>query len=85
MGSGRSAGFAIGEDRTSPGRAIKPGIRYDHVPGWLKPVPAPRTRHEVRASHSVGLSPTPDRSEHPLPSAIFMCGAVRAGASERGV
>ena len=34
---------------------------------WLKPVPAPRTRHEVRASHSVGLSPTRDRSEHPLP------------------
>ena len=33
MGSGRSAGFAIGEDRTSPCRAIKPGIRSDHVPG----------------------------------------------------
>ena len=40
---------------------------------WLKPVPAPRTRHEVRASHSVGLSPTPDRSEHPLPGAKGGC------------
>ena len=33
LGSGRSAGCAIGEDRTSPCRAIKPGIRADHVPG----------------------------------------------------
>ena len=33
LGSGRSAGYAIGEDRTSPCRAIKPGIRGDHVPG----------------------------------------------------
>ena len=33
MGSGRSAGYAIGEARTSPCRAIKPGIRGRHVPG----------------------------------------------------
>ena len=46
----------------------------------LKPVPAPRTRHEVRASHSVGLSPTPDCSEHPPPGAKGVCaGATCAG------
>ena len=31
----------------------------------LKPVPAPRTRHEVRAGHSVGLSPTRDPQRAP--------------------
>ena len=33
LGSGRPAGYAIGEERTSPCRAIKPGIRHNRIPG----------------------------------------------------
>ena len=84
MGSGRSAGCAIGEGRTSPGRAIKPGIRADHVPGWLKPVPAPRTRHEVRDMSPSG-SHRRDRLKHPLPSAKGVCRAECAGRGAPGM
>ena len=36
MGSVRTAGYAIGEGRTSPRLEAIAGIRSDHVPGWLQ-------------------------------------------------
>ena len=51
FGSGRTAGYAIGEGRTSPWLEAIAGIRQRSYPRLgSKPVPAPRTRHEVRAS-----------------------------------
>ena len=50
LGSGRSAGCAFGEDRTSPRLGAMAGIRGDHVPGglhalaWL-PVPSTTRRN----------------------------------------
>ena len=53
MGSGRSAGYAVGEGRTSPRLGAMAGIRNGHVPGrlharaWL-PVPVGLTGGLVR-------------------------------------
>ena len=75
MGSGRSAGYAIGEERTSPLEPYRVTQRsYPRL--GSKPVPAPRTRHEVRASHGVSGFHTDTRPqlEHPLPGAMYgMC------------
>ena len=51
---------------------------------WLKPVPAPRTRHEVRDMSPSG-SHRRDRLKHPLPSAKGVCGAECAGRGAPGV
>ena len=48
FGSDRTAGYAIGEDRTSPWLEAIAGIRERSCPRLgSKPVPAPRTRPEV--------------------------------------
>ena len=49
FGSGRTAGYAIGEGRTSPWLEAIAEIRQRSCPRLgSKPVPAPRTRYEVR-------------------------------------
>ena len=64
LGSGRTAGYAIGEGRTSPLEPYRVTPRpYPRL--GSKPVPAPQTRHEVRVGHSVGLSPTRDPQRAP--------------------
>ena len=66
FGSGRTAGYAIGGGRTSPWLEAIAGIRERPYPRLgSKPVPAPRTRSEVRASLSVGL--LPPRPQHAPP------------------
>ena len=48
FGSGRTAGYAIGEGRTSPWLEAIAGIRGDHVPGWAPSpcrLPGPVTRY----------------------------------------
>ena len=48
FGSGRTAGYAIGEGRTSPWLEAIAGIRERPCPRLgSKPVPAPRTRPEA--------------------------------------
>ena len=50
FGSGRTAGYAIGEGRTSPWLEAIAGIRGDHVPGWAPSpcrLPGPVTRYET--------------------------------------
>eukprot|EP00964_Phaeocystis_antarctica_P126826 scaffold90498_cov61-Phaeocystis_antarctica.AAC.1 len=69
FGSDRTAGYAIGEGRTSPWLEAITGIRERPYPRLgSKPVPAPRTRSDVR-----DMSPSDfhrrDRLKHPLPSA----------------
>ena len=80
FGSGRTAGYAIGEDRTSPWLEAIAGIRERSCPRLgSKPVPAPRTRSEVRASLSVGFSP-PRLQQAPPPERQKWC----AGQGVRG-
>ena len=80
FGSGRTAGYAIGEDRTSPWLEAIAGIRQRSCPRLgSKPVPAPRTRSEVRASLSVGFSP-PRPQQAPLSERQKRC----AGHGVRG-
>ena len=58
LGSGRTAGYAIGEDRTSPWLEAIAGIREQPYPRLgSKPVPAPRTRPEVWCGLRHGFSP----------------------------
>ena len=48
LGSGRSAGYAIGEGRTSPRLRAIAGIRSDRIPGWAPSpcrLPGPVTRY----------------------------------------
>ena len=80
FGSDRTAGYAIGEGRTSPWLEAIAGIRERPYPRLgSKPVPAPRTRSEVRASLSVGFSP-PRLQQAPPPERQKMC----AGQGVRG-
>ena len=74
-----------GKNGHHPVEPSSPGSATIVSQARLKPVPAPRTRYEVRASHSVGLSPTPDCSEHPLPSAKGVCRAECAGRGAPGM
>jgi hypothetical protein len=89
FGSGRTAGYAIGEGRTSPWLEAIAGIRQRPYPRLSsKPVPAPRTRYEVRDMSPSG-SHRRDRLKHPLPSASKcvrggVCGRV-LGASSWGL
>ena len=85
FGSGRTAGYAIGEGRTSPWLEAIAGIRQRPYPRLgSKPVPAPRTRYEVRDMSPSG-SHRRDRLKHPLPSASkCVRGIVCAGQSESG-
>ena len=91
FGSGRTAGYAIGEGRISPWLEAIAGIRERPYPRLgSKPVPAPRTRSEVRASlRRVLTAATATRYKHPLPSARKgvrgkVCGAV-LGSERLGV
>ena len=62
LGSGRSAGCAIGEGRTSPRLGATAGIRGDHVPGGLHALawlPGPLTARERSAR---GVLTRSDRS-----------------------
>ena len=67
FGSGRTAGYAIGEDRTSPWLEAIAGIRGDHVPGWAPSpcrLPGPVTRYETclrRVLTAATVSSTPFR------------------------
>ena len=80
FGSGRTAGYAIGEERTSPWLGAIAGIRQRSYPRLgSKPVPAPRTRYEVRAKVSVGFSP-PRLQRAPPSERQKMC----AGQGVRG-
>jgi hypothetical protein len=73
FGSGRTAGCAIGEDRTSPWLEAIAGIRQRPYPRLgSKPVPAPRTRYEVRCGRDRDSS-TPFRAPENV------CGARCAG------
>ena len=57
FGSGRTAGYAIGEERTSPWLEAIAGIRSDRIPGWAPSpcrLPGPVTRY---VQVSVGFSP----------------------------
>jgi len=76
FGSGRThrslAGYAIGEDRTSPWLEAIAGIRQRPYPRLgSKPVPAPRARDPLRGTCKSAPSGfhRRDRNEHPLPSA----------------
>ena len=73
FGSGRTAGYAIGEGRTSPWLEAIAGIRQRPCPRLgSKPVPAPRTRYEVRCGR--------DRdSSTPFRVPVSVCGAGCAG------
>ena len=83
LGSGRSAGCAIGEGRTSPLGPYRVMPRpYPRL--GSKPVPAPRTRHEVRDMSPSG-SHRRDRLKHPLPSAKGVCRAECAGRGAPGM
>jgi hypothetical protein len=79
FGSGRTAGYAIGEGRTSPWLEAIAGIRERPYPRLgSKPVPAPRTRSEVRASlrrvlTAATATSTPSRAPEKV------CGARCAG------
>jgi hypothetical protein len=87
FGSGRTAGCAIGEGRTSPWLEAIAGIRQRPYPRLgSKPVPAPRTRYEVRCGLRRGFSPAVYRdSSTPFPSASkYVRGSVCAGQSESG-
>ena len=79
FGSGRTAGYAIGEDRTSPWLEAIAGIRSDHVPGWAPSpcrLPGPVTRY---VQVSVGFSP-PRLQRAPPSERQKMC----AGQGVRG-
>jgi hypothetical protein len=79
LGSGRTAGYAIGEGRTSPWLEAIAGIRSDHVPGWAPSpcrLPGPVTRY---VQVSVGFSP-PRPQRAPPSERQKMC----AGQSVRG-
>ena len=71
FGSGRTAGYAIGEGRTSPWLEAIAGIRERPYPRLgSKPVPAPRTRPEVRCGLRHGFHRRcPRLKQAPLPSA----------------
>ena len=81
FGSDRTAGYAIGEGRTSPWLEAIAGIRERPYPRLgSKPVPAPRTRSGVRDMSPSGFHRR-DRLKHPLPSARKgvrgkVCGAI---------
>jgi hypothetical protein len=79
FGSGRTAGCAIGEDRTSPWLEAIAGIRQRPYPRLgSKPVPAPRTRYEVRASlRRVFTAATATSTPFRAPENV--CGARCAG------
>eukprot|EP00964_Phaeocystis_antarctica_P116009 scaffold79988_cov63-Phaeocystis_antarctica.AAC.3 len=65
FGSDRTAGYAIGEERTSPWLEAITGIREQSYPRLgSKPVPAPRTRSEVRDMSPSGFHRR-DRLKHP--------------------
>jgi hypothetical protein len=79
FGSGRTAGYAIGEDRTSPWLEAIAGIRQRSCPRLgSKPVPAPRTRYEVRASLRRVLTAATATST-PFRAPVSVCGAGCAG------
>jgi hypothetical protein len=86
FGSGRTAGYAIGEGRTSPWLEAIAGIRERPYPRLgSKPVPAPRTRYEVRDMSPSG-SHRRDRLKHPLPSARkCVRGRVCGASSQAGL
>ena len=88
FGSGRTAGYGIGEGRTSPWLEAIAGIRRRSYPRLgSKPVPAPRTRYEVRDMSPSGfLTSSRDRLKHPLPNASkCVRPRVCAGQGVRGV
>ena len=67
FGSGRTAGYAIGEDRTSPWLEAIAGIRERSCPRLgSKPVPAPRTRPEVWCGLRHGFSPAMPATQAPF-------------------
>ena len=55
FGSRRTAGYAIGEDRTSPWLEAIAGIRGDHVPGWA-PSPCRLPRGGQRSTRKFFVS-----------------------------
>jgi hypothetical protein len=84
FGSGRTAGYAIGEDRTSPWLEAIAGIRQRSCPRLgSKPVPAPRTRYLLTSTRyetclrrvftAATVSSTPFRAP------VSVCGAGCAG------
>jgi hypothetical protein len=82
-----TAGYAIGEGRTSPWLEAIAGIRQRPCPRLgSKPVPAPRTRYEVRCGLRRGFSPAVSRLKHQLLPSASKCvrGSVCAGQSESG-
>jgi len=67
FGSDRTAGYAIGEDRTSPWLEAIAGIRERSCPRLgSKPVPAPRTRPEVWCGLRHGFSPAVPATQAPF-------------------
>jgi hypothetical protein len=80
FGSGRTAGYAIGEDRTSPWLEAIAGIRSDHVPGWAPSpcrLPGPVTRY--------GAVVTATQARPFRAPVSVLCGAGCAGRSRGGV
>ena len=67
FGSGRTAGYAIGEERTSPWLEAIAGIRERSYPRLgSKPVPAPRTRPEAWCGLRHGFSPAVPATQAPF-------------------
>ena len=73
-----------GKTEHHPVEPSSPGSATIMSQAWLKPVPAPRTRHEVRDMSPSG-SHRRDRLKHPLPSAKGVCRAECAGRGAPGM
>ena len=73
FGSGRSAGCAIGEERTPP-QWNRRGGRSDRIPGGLqRPFLAPRTVDNTRATLPAGFSPARGVINVPPPAPVRVC------------
>ena len=74
MGSVRTAGYAIGEDRTSPRLEAIAGIRSDHVPGWLQARSGSPDPLEGTVRCSRRFSPRRPRLSTPRRAPDMVCG-----------
>ena len=74
LGSGRSAGCAIGEDRTSPRLGAMAGIRSDRIPGGLLPLlgSPDRPGGEIRAFKIFASFSGGGQGSAPTPFATFL-------------
>ena len=73
LGSGRSAGCAIGEDRTSPRLGAMAGIRSGRIPGGLLPLLGSPDRRRHASALPAGFSPARGVINVPPPAPVRVC------------